>query len=211
MSQYKDIPQPADQRNVSQADILTNYRYLSTPVNVAAGIPPGIIPVDHLASGDNVANPTDGFHLQSSYINRTAPSTLVNGINGQSSNGIAYAISSTQSSQHRFYNGVRDYPMTTLYALVRFSIAGSVCTIVGQQYNVSSVTYNSTGNYTVNLLQAMPDVNYLPLVTCDSGSTCPVGCTRIQDSLSYKIIVVDAVSGSFVNPASVSTIVHEYF
>ena len=36
MSQYKAIPQPNDQRNVSQNDILTNYAYLNNANGAAA-------------------------------------------------------------------------------------------------------------------------------------------------------------------------------
>jgi hypothetical protein len=215
MSQYKDIPQPSDQRNVSQGDILTNYRYLSTPINVAAGVPPGIIPVDHQASGDNVANPSDGFHLQTSYINRTAPSSLVNAVNGQSSNGIAYSPTSTVGSQYRFYNGTRNYPLTTLYGVVKFSISGSTCTIVGNAYNVSSVTYNLVGQYTINFTQNLPNANYLPFICCDSTtpntSSSPVGNSRTLMVGSFRVIVFDASTGSRVDPASVSVQVIEYF
>src|SRR5437870_3361644 len=139
MSQYKDIPQPADQRNVSQGDILTNYRYLSTPINVAAGVPPGIIPVDHQATGDNVANPKDGFHLQVSYLNRNTPTNLVNAVNGQSSDSIDYSKLGAGGSggQKHFYNGLRDYPQSYLYAMVKFSISAGVCTIQGNAFNVT--------------------------------------------------------------------------
>jgi len=43
-------------------------------------------------------------------------------------------------------------------AWVSFSISGGVCTRIGN-YNVSSITYNSTGRYTVNLTNALADAN----------------------------------------------------
>lgn len=213
MSQYKDIPQPADQRNVSQGDILTNFRYLSTPINKPAGVPPGIIPVDHRATGNNVGS-TDGFHLQTSYLDRTAPASLVNAVNGQSSNGISYVRTSAQASQHLFYNGTRHYPMTYVYAIVKFSIAGGVCTIVGNPFNVSSVTYNAIGQYTVNFTQNLPNANYLPFFSCDSStasSKFPVGGSRNLAVNNFTVIIADAETGVRVDPASVSVQVIEYF
>lgn len=213
MSQYKDIPQPTDQRNVSQNDILTNFRYLSTPINAASGVTPGIIPVDHRATGNNVGS-SDGFHLQSSYLNRDPPTSLVNSVNSQSSDSIAYSLNSTVGSVYRFYNGTRDYPITTMYALVKFSISGSTCTIVGQQYNVTSVTYNSVGNYTVNFVQDLPDINYLPFISCDSSTSSskfPVGGSRNLTANNFTVIVADAETGVRVDPASVSVQVIEFF
>jgi hypothetical protein len=39
---------------------------------------------------------------------------------------------------------------------------GATQTIIGS-YNISSVTYNSTGNYTANFTTAMPNANYAAL------------------------------------------------
>jgi len=47
-------------------------------------------------------------------------------------------------------------------AAVRFSVSGSTCTIIDQQ-NVTSVTYNSTGVYTVNFTSALANTNWVPI------------------------------------------------
>jgi hypothetical protein len=219
MSQYKDIPQPADQRNVSQGDILTNYRYLSTPINRAAGVPQGIIPVDHEASGDNVAHPVDGFHKQVSYLKLGAiPTTLVNTVNAQSSNGISYVIDGANSTggMEHFYNGNRDYPKSITYAIVRFTVGGSpkVCTILGNAFNVTSVAYNSIGNYTITFTKAMPDANYLPIMTAESTASTvpfPLAAYRNAGVSTLKLVVGDASTGTFIDPDSVSVHVIEYF
>ncbi len=216
MSQYKDIPQPADQRNVSQGDILTNYRYLSTPINVAAGVPQGILPVDHRASGDNVANPTDGFHKQVSYVNLGAtPTTLVNAINAQSSNGISYSIAGANATggMEHFYNGNRDYPKSITYAIVRFTIAAGVCTILGNAFNVTGIAYNSVGNYTITFTNALPDTNYLPIITAESSASTapfPFGSYR-NAGATLKLVVGDLSTSTFIDPPSVSVHVIEYF
>jgi hypothetical protein len=42
---------------------------------------------------------------------------------------------------------------------------------IRSSYNVSSVTKNGTGNYTVNFTTAMNDVNYTTVGTCNNFST----------------------------------------
>lgn len=49
-------------------------------------------------------------------------------------------------------------------------VTGGTATIRAS-YNVSSVTRNSAGNYTVNFTNALADANYAGLVTASSGTT----------------------------------------
>ncbi len=87
MTQYKNIPQPQDPRNISQADILGNFQYLCTPISTTLANN-GILNVDHYATADNVANPTDGFHRQVSFLNQSqqlAP-LPANSVNNQTAN-----------------------------------------------------------------------------------------------------------------------------
>jgi hypothetical protein len=111
MTQYQDIPLPGDQRNVSQADIRNNFNYLCTPVSGGVGTN-GILPVDHFATSDNGANPTDGFHKQISFLDRSTPTNLTNSINSQASSSILYTLTDgSGNSQLHFYNGT-DYTLT---------------------------------------------------------------------------------------------------
>ncbi len=48
-------------------------------------------------------------------------------------------------------------------AWVNFNGTGTVAIRAG--YNVSSITDNGTGDYTVNFTTAMPDANYAPIIT----------------------------------------------
>jgi len=57
-------------------------------------------------------------------------------------------------------------------AWVNFNGTGTVA--IRASKNVSSVTDNGTGNYTVNFATPMPDANYATLVTC-SAATLPTG------------------------------------
>ena len=45
---------------------------------------------------------------------------------------------------------------------------------IRSSFNVSSVTYNSTGDYTVNFTTAMPDANYCTLASQGGGTTIDV-------------------------------------
>lgn len=160
MSQYKNIPQPEHQRNVSQVNLLENFQYLCTALGGASvGVPNGMLPVDHQASGDNVANPRDGFHNQCSYVAQSTPASLVNAVNGQTSNGIEYVkLDGNSNGQIRFRNNLMDQPVTFLKAAVRFQ---NNTTIIGNSFNVSGVTHPSTGTYVVTFSTAMPTANYM--------------------------------------------------
>jgi len=54
-------------------------------------------------------------------------------------------------------------------AWVNFNGTGTVA--IRRAFNVSSITDNSTGNYTVNFTTAMVDANYANLATCTQGAT----------------------------------------
>ena len=56
----------------------------------------------------------------------------------------------------------------TLRAWVNFNGTGTVA--IRASFNVSSITDNGTGNYTVNFTTAMPDANYACDVTTDISS-----------------------------------------
>jgi hypothetical protein len=56
----------------------------------------------------------------------------------------------------------------TCKAWVNFNGSGTVA--IRASGNVSSITDNGTGDYTVNLANAMPDANYCPQLTIDTGN-----------------------------------------
>ena len=57
----------------------------------------------------------------------------------------------------------------TCRAWVNFN--GTDTVAIRASFNVSSITDNSTGNYTVNFTNAMPDANYVVVGMTDRGST----------------------------------------
>ena len=56
----------------------------------------------------------------------------------------------------------------TAKAWVNFNGTGTVA--IRRAFNVSSITDNSTGNYTVNFTTAMSDANYSTVVSADAAS-----------------------------------------
>jgi hypothetical protein len=90
-------------------------------------------------------------------------------------------------------------------AWVRYS-AGSQTLL--NSFNVSSVTYNSTGNYTVNLTNAMGSANYGVVTDCgtDSNSEATTNNASITSS-SFGIICRGSVNtGTNYNSATISAI-----
>jgi hypothetical protein len=51
------------------------------------------------------------------------------------------------------------------------NFAGSATPTINSSFNVSSVTYNSTGNYTVTFTTVMPNANYVTLGGCLESTT----------------------------------------
>ena len=214
MSQYKDIPQPQDQRNVSQNDILTNYRYLSTPLNVAAGTPNGILPVDHLASGDNVANPTDGFHKQVSMLNIATPASLTNAINSQASASITYTKNDGNGNgQLRMLNSFNDQPVTYLKLACRFDAAGN---LLGNNFNCFSVTRNGAGDFRIRFTTNMPNTDYLVFVEGSPGNVTAVYYAynyafKLVNRFDVNIAQVTSSTVTPIDPVETSVMVYGFF
>lgn len=71
--------------------------------------------------------------------------------------------SSTAATAPVFKDGNGTQIGTLCRAWVNFNGTGTVA--IRASFNVSSITDNGTGNYTVNFTNAMPDVNYAAEVT----------------------------------------------
>jgi len=78
--------------------------------------------------------------------------------------------SSTTGTPTQFQDGSGTQIGTLCRAWVNYK--GTSTQSIRGSFNVSSVTYNSTGNYTINFTNAMSDVNYAALVSSDfNGAT----------------------------------------
>jgi len=80
-------------------------------------------------------------------------------------------------------------------AWVNFNGTGTVA--IRESGNVSSITDNGTGNYTVNFTTAMPDVNYS--VVSNSGLATANGSNR------YSVASVNNASSAYVSSEIAST------
>ena len=76
-------------------------------------------------------------------------------------------------------------------AWVNFNGTGTVA--IGASYNVSSITDNGTGDYTVNFTTALADANYVTTGSCQRESGQPEGILTI-----YSV----NVSGALVSPTT---------
>ena len=79
--------------------------------------------------------------------------------------------SSTTGTPPQFNDGNSTQIGTLCRAWVNFNGTGTVA--IRASFNVSSITDNGTGDYTVNFTTAMPDVNY-SAVGCTGGNTAGV-------------------------------------
>jgi hypothetical protein len=78
-------------------------------------------------------------------------------------------------------------------AWVNFDGTGTVA--IRESYNVSSITDNSTGHYTVNFTTAMPDTNFAALSTCNYRTTMQTDQTARTTS-SVTVSASIGASGS---------------
>ena len=77
--------------------------------------------------------------------------------------------SSTAATAPVFKDGNGTQIGTLCRAWVNFNGTGTVA--IRASFNVSSITDNGTGDYTVNFTTAMPDANYSAVVTSGYGSS----------------------------------------
>jgi hypothetical protein len=73
-------------------------------------------------------------------------------------------------------------------AWVNFNGTGTVA--IRASGNVTSITDNGTGDYTVNFTTAMPDTNYVANVTGDVGGVgdFAIGCTRDATARTTSLV-----------------------
>ena len=112
-----------------------------------------------------------------SIINATTTGITVTGDNsGQltlSANG-STALTANTAGHCTFTNNfasVAGYPAYQCRAWVNFNGTGTPA--IRGSGNVTSITDNGTGDYTVNFTTAMPDVNYSAITSASSNATNP--------------------------------------
>jgi len=77
---------------------------------------------------------------------------------------------------------------------------GSTQTILGS-FNVSSVTYNSTANYTVNFTTAMPNATYCAVYGGGINAyTAIFDYSAARTTTALNLLIVDVAGGQFNSP-----------
>ena len=76
-------------------------------------------------------------------------------------------------------------------AWVNFNGAGTVA--IRDSYNISSITDNSVGNYTINFTTAMPDANYSVGLAAND-----IGTAGLSDGYSYSPWVRGANNAAYL-------------
>ena len=82
-----------------------------------------------------------------------------------------------------------DIPESPVKAWVSFNGTGTVA--IRGSFNVSSITDNGVGNYTMNFTTAMPDANYSTLVTCVAGKGNIYAAFQLEATTSVDITTYD--------------------
>ena len=139
-----------------------------------------------------------------------ASGDTVNLGSGVSTNGFLPSAISVSGTDFQFDSG---YGSTaTAYgcrAWVNFNGTGTVA--IRESKNVSSITDNAIGDYTVNFTTAMPDVNYAGVVSASNeSSSYPI--TRIHDdvtvlSTSCRLLAQRNTSGVNIDTPYVSFVI----
>lgn len=83
------------------------------------------------------------------------------------------------------------------------SFNGVTGTILGSSPNVSSITKNSTGNYTVNFSPAMPDANYAAVVSANVLNS-PTERPEIGGQTTGSVNVANRAGATFYDPTIVN-------
>jgi hypothetical protein len=90
-------------------------------------------------------------------------------------------------------------------AWVLFNSTGGT-TPISASYNVSSVTYNSTGDYTVNFTSAFADAKYSAVICGDNAGTnvCSPKFNGTRTASAIQLLQTNSSSGALANQAFVS-------
>ena len=106
--------------------------------------------------------------------------------------------------------GTQSVPVATVAqgsakAWVNFNGTGTVA--IRASFNVTSITDNGTGEYTVNFTAAIQDANYSTQLTCQGSAGtsrvfCAVKLGVPQTASSVAVIAIDEPAGAAADPLS---------
>jgi len=105
--------------------------------------------------------------------------------------------SSITGTPVQFNDGTGTQIGTLCRAFVNFNGTGTVA--IRASFNVSSITDNGTGDYTVNFTTALPDINYSVNTTCSSNGTNNFIVTTVFTNASTGANVAPTTSAARIN------------
>ena len=110
-------------------------------------------------------------------------------------------VQSSTSNPPIFKNSGGDVAGTLARAWVNFNGTGTVA--IRDSYNVSSITDNGTGNYTVNFGSAMSSINYSTVISGDHHYSALYGFAGYVSSTTTSSVGVLSVNvdGTFYDNA----------
>jgi len=139
------------------------------------------------------ASGTGTFTIQSPATNTDRTLTLPD-----EAGTVLTSVSDIESQVKTATNASGSAPIYACRAWVNFNGTGTVA--IRASGNVSSITDNGTGDYTVNFATAMPDSNYCAPMT-GNGGFC-LG-TQIRDTSSIEIESLRNDNGNFQDSPTV--------
>ncbi len=176
MSFDPNIPNAGQSPGLFPAQMNTDLARLKTIINA-----------EHVFN--DTAGVTDGVHRQMTTINRADPVSLIPG-----TNAVLYTKSKSGASQLFFYNGVNIQQITPfaqiVKAMVNFNGIPSSPTIRSAS-NVSSITKNGTGDYTINFATPIANDNYVVQITGmrNSSGSGSFGCVAGTSTYTNSVKV----------------------
>lgn len=111
-------------------------------------------------------------------------------------------IQSNSTSPPTFNNTNGTEIGTLCRAFCNFNGTGTVA--IRASFNVSSITDNGTGDYTVNFTNALPDANYATVVTSLSGYADSGGAAFSQTTTQTKARSISSTSGALLDASLLS-------
>jgi hypothetical protein len=163
--------------------IQTNWAFLATDINV-----------DHFF---NTAG-TEGYHRQITLVNRANPGSLP-----ANSNGLIYE----NSGRIKGYDGTTSFFVPPLVASVVFNNNGGIS---GTPTNVTGVTKNGTGDFTINFTTNLPSTNGpWSANALASGATTLLVCGITGYTIaSVRLLVKNAETGATTDPVLASFMIY---
>jgi hypothetical protein len=110
---------------------------------------------------------------------------------------VTATVKSNSSSPPAFQNSSGTQIGTLCRAWVNFNGTGTVA--INAQFNVSSITDNGTGDYTVNFSNAMSDANYSTIGSCNRQSGGGDGIVSLYANNNNGALVDPTTSAARIN------------